>query len=370
MDFSYSEDQESLRALARQILETEVTQDRLKAVAAAAEGIDRRTWNELAKAGLLGISLPEQHGGGGLGFLEASIVLEEIGRTVAPIPYLACVITAALPIAKFGTEAQHAEWLPGVSGGTVILTAALQELANDHPEAPTTSAVREGTGFRVQGEKHFVPAAHLADRMLIPASTPDGVQMILVDPQSPGVALERVVTTAGEPQAHVVLDGANGELLGDGTTNGSAIVEWIVERAVSGICSTQVGVSEKALAITAEYVSTREQFDHPVASFQAVSQRAADAYIDAEAIRLTARQAAWRLAAGRSATDEIAIAKFWAADGGQRVAHAAQHLHGGIGVDVDYPLNRYFTWSKQHELTLGSATRQLLSLGRRLATTP
>lgn len=369
MDFSYSEDQDSLRGLARQILDAEVTQERLKEVAAGTDRIDRRTWDELAKAGLLGIALPEQHHGGGLGFLEVSIVLEEIGRAVAPVPYLASIVTGALPIAEFGSAEQQTQWLPGAASGEVILTAALQELANDDPAAPVTSAQRDGDAFTLHGEKHFVPAAHLAARMLVPAATPDGVGVFLVDPQGAGVTLERVIVTSGEPQYHVMIEGAIGEPLGD-PNGGAAIVAWVVERAIAGICSTQVGVSEKALALTAEYASTREQFGHPIAAFQAVSQRAADAYIDTEAIRLTARQAAWRLSEGLPATDEIAIAKFWTADGGQRVAHAAQHLHGGIGVDVDYPLNRYFTWAKQHELTLGSATRQLLALGKRLAERP
>src|SRR6267142_5894415 len=105
----------------------------------------------------------------------------------------------------------------------------------------------------------------------------------------------------------------------------------------------------------------------PIASFQAVHQRAADAYIDVEAIRLTTWQAAWRLGAGHPAAAEIAVAKFWASEGAHRVVYAAQHLHGGIGVDVDYPLHRYYLWSKQIELTLGSATRQLVRLGARLA---
>ena len=121
--------------------------------------------------------------------------------------------------------------------------------------------------------------------------------------------------------------------------------------------------------MTAEYTKTREQFERPIATFQAVGQRAADAYIDTEAIRLTAWQAAWRLSEGLPASDEVAIAKFWAADGGQRVAHAAQHLHGGLGIDVDYPLHRYFQWSKAIELTLGSATRQLVRLGASIART-
>jgi alkylation response protein AidB-like acyl-CoA dehydrogenase len=126
-------------------------------------------------------------------------------------------------------------------------------------------------------------------------------------------------------------------------------------------------VTEKALAMTAEYTSSREQFGRPIASFQAVHQRAADAYIDVEAIRLTLWQAAWRLANGVAATGEVAIAKFWAAEAAHRVVYAAQHLHGGIGVDVDYPLHRHYLWSKHIELTLGSGTRQLVRLGAALA---
>ena len=124
---------------------------------------------------------------------------------------------------------------------------------------------------------------------------------------------------------------------------------------------------EEALSLTAEYTKTRKQFDQPIAMFQAVGHRAADAYIDTEAIRLTSWQAAWRIGAGMPAEAEVAVAKFWAAEGGKRVVHAAQHLHGGVGVDRDYPLHRYFLYAKQLELTLGGATRQLLAIGRMLA---
>jgi 3-oxocholest-4-en-26-oyl-CoA dehydrogenase beta subunit len=137
-----------------------------------------------------------------------------------------------------------------------------------------------------------------------------------------------------------------------------------------GLCALAIGVCEEALRMTAEYTKTREQFDRPIATFQAVGQRAADSYIDTEAIRLTAWQAAWRISEGLPAAHEAAIAKFWAAEGGQRVVHAAVHLHGGIGVDKDYPLHRYFLLAKQIELTLGGTTPQLLKLGAMLAAEP
>jgi len=136
------------------------------------------------------------------------------------------------------------------------------------------------------------------------------------------------------------------------------------------VAVAQAGAASAALALVAEYTKSREQFGKPIATFQAVGQRAADAYVDTEAIRLTAWQAAWRIAEGLPADKEVAIAKFWAADGGQRVVHAAVHLHGGVGVDRDYPLHRYFLMTKHFELTLGGATEQLLQLGAILASEP
>jgi alkylation response protein AidB-like acyl-CoA dehydrogenase len=155
-------------------------------------------------------------------------------------------------------------------------------------------------------------------------------------------------------------------VLGD-PMDGAAVVQFIVDRAIAGLCSTEVGVCEAALRLTAAYVSEREQFGAKIGTFQAVAQRIADAYIDTEGIRLTALQAAWRLSEDLPASDELDIAKFWAADGGHRVVHAAQHLHGGIGMDTDYPVHRYFRWSKVIELSLGTATEHLRRPGERIA---
>ena len=367
LDFSFSEDQEALRDLAAKILGDLVTHERLTEVERGDEWFDRRVWQSLADAGLLGIGLPEASGGGGLGFLHVCIVAEQIGATVAPVPYVPSTV-AALAVAAFGDESQQSRWLPGVANGEVVFTLALQEPNNDDPTAPTTVADVGRDGWRLTGAVHCVPAVHTADRMLVAARTGIGVGLFLVDPLAEGVVATRAIATNGEPVFQVDLAGAPGQPLGD-PVDGAALITWTVEHALAALCVVQTGVSERALRMTAEYASTREQFGHPIAGFQAVSQRAADAYIDTEAIRLTAWQAAWRLSEGLPASDEVAIAKFWAADGGQRVAHAAQHLHGGLGIDVDYPLHRYFQWSKAIELTLGSATRQLVRLGASIART-
>ena len=185
--------------------------------------------------------------------------------------------------------------------------------------------------------------------------------------------LTREVAVSGEPQWTVRLDGVarrRRRAPGRRRSRGPRSSRGSSDRLAAAVCATQTGVCEEALAITARYVSEREQFGSKLGTFQAVGQRVADAYIDTEAIRLTALQAAWRLSEGLEAHDELMTAKFWAAEGAQRVVHAAQHLHGGIGMDLDYPIHRYFRWAKVLELTLGGASPSLLRLGASLATQP
>lgn len=366
LDFSFDDDQLALRALVDRILDDFCTPERLGALEREPEWFDASAWAALGDAGVLGAGLPESVGGGGGGFLATAVALESIGRHVAMVPLLTSIVGGALTIARFGDDTQRSRWATPAASGEVILGAALQEPRHDDPTAPLTTADLGIDGWRVTGEKHCVPAAHLAARLLVPARAGVGIGVFLVDPTDPGVTLTRATMTNGEPQYSVTLSGAAGEPVGDPAA-GAEIVRSMVEHVTTGLCLIQAGVSEAALRMTADHVATREQFGQPIALFQAVSQRAADAFIDTEAIRLTAWQAAWRLHEGLPAADEVAIAKFWAAEGGQRVAHAAQHLHGGVGADVDYPLRRYFTWAKVDELSLGSATRQLRALGSRIA---
>ena len=370
MDFALNHEQEQVRDLAQKILSDHVTQERLRAVESGTEWFDRETWNALAQSNLIGIAFSENHGGGGLSLFEAGLVLEQIGRHVAPVPYLATVVMGGLPIDRFGSDEQKSRLLLPAATGDAILTAALMEPAGDDGLPPATTARKDGSAWRLDGVKTSVPAAHVAERVLVPATTGAGkVGMFAVDPRAKGVELQRQKGTSGERLSLMVLKDvavdAN-DVLGD-PQGGREILDWTVERTLAGLCITELGVAAEALRMTAEYTSKREQFGKAIGSFQAVGQRAADAYIDVEAIRMTAYQAVWRLAQGLPATDEVRIAKFWAAEGGHRATYAAQHLHGGIGVDVDYPLHRYYVWSKQIELTLGSAHPQLVKLGALMA---
>jgi 3-oxocholest-4-en-26-oyl-CoA dehydrogenase beta subunit len=369
MDFNFTEEQTMVRDLVQGILEKEITHERLKKIEADADWFDRPLWATLAETGVLGLVVPEALGGMGFGFLELCILLQEIGRAVAPVPVFPTLVLGALPIREFGTEAQQQTWLAGVTAGETILTAALAEDVL-HANKPGTSARKDGNDWILDGQMNLVPAAHIAQRVLVPAATAEGVGIFLVDPQSNGVTLTRHKTSTGEPLCTVQLADvrvAQADLLGNDATSGADKVAWIVDRAVIATCATQLGVSEKALELTAKYVSEREQFGVPIGTFQAVQHRSANGYIDLQAMRWMTWRAACRLSAGAAAMRETAAAKFWAAEGGSNIANAAQHLHGGIGVDVDYPLHRYFLWSKALELGFGGATHHLVRLGRDLA---
>ncbi len=371
MDFSFSGDQDEIRALAVRILGDLSTPERLREVEASEDRVDRKLWGELASAGLLGLALPEAVGGAGLGFVETCILVEEAGRSAASIPLVATLVLGAGPINDLGTPEQHQRWLPAVAEGRTILTAALVETGGD-PWTPSTTAVREGGGWRLDGTKSNVPAGMVADAVVVPARTPDGIGLFIVSADAPGLGRQRQETTSGQDEAEIELDGVivatEGVLVAG--PDGVEALAGLVDRAIAAVCVQEAGACQAAVKLTATYTSQREQFDKVIATFQAVGQRAADAYIDTEAVRLTAWQAAWRLAEGLPAAEAVAIAKFWADEGAQRVVHACVHLHGGVGVDRDYPLHRYYLLTKQLALTLGGGTQSLLHLGDLLATEP
>jgi 3-oxocholest-4-en-26-oyl-CoA dehydrogenase beta subunit len=365
MEFSFSEEQETIGKVARQLFEHRATPERLTELEAGAVRHDPALWRELASADLLGIGLPEAVGGSGGDFLDLGVLLAEVGWSVAPVPAYATLVLGADTIARYGTAAQQHKHLTGVVDGSRILSAGLSEPGSSNAAAPTTSARRDGQSWRLNGAKELVPAGQLADAVVVAASTDDGVGLFVLDTAADGVDIRPVATTNGEPHADLVLDGAvvaEEDRLGH-ADDGPALVDSLVSRALVGLCAIQVGVVERALRLAATYTSGREQFGRPIGSFQAVQQRMADAFIDVEAIRWTTWHAAWLIAEAKPADRAARVAKFWAAEAGARVAATAQQVHGGMGIDVTYPLSRYFRWAKHNELALGPASQQLAVLG-------
>ena len=361
MDFSFTETQNDAAELAATIFKNECTPARLKV---ADQGrFDQALWSKLADAGILGLCLPESAGGSGLGLLELASVLIEAGRLVAPAP-LASHLPAALAIAEFGDDATRAAWLEGAISGEKVLTAAVAEEREHLPARPTTTATAAGDGWTLTGAKSVVPSGSTAAAFLVPATTTDGTALFLVEPGA-GVTVLSQRTSDGSEVARVELDAATGTRLG-----GTDATTWLEQRLTLAAAAFELGVVKGALDLTAAYAKTREQFGRPIGTFQAVSQRLADGYIDVLGTDLMLWQAAWRLEEGLNADKEIAGVKLWAADTGHKVAHTTVHVHGGVGIDMDGEAHRYFTVGKLGEFLLGGSTDQARKIGALLASEP
>ncbi|CAM3129614.1 acyl-CoA dehydrogenase family protein [Prescottella defluvii] len=372
MDFSLTEAQQDLAGLTSGIVSDIVTNERLRELDSAEDRFDRKLWDALASSGVLGAALPESVGGDGFGILEQCSILIELGRSVAPVPYLSSIVMGAGAIAEFGSDAQRSEWGAPAAAGSKIVAVALAEELNDNPAAPVTQATQSAGEWTLSGTKILVDAAPVADLILVPAATDAGTVLFLVRPGDAGVTITRQQTTDFGCTGIVELSDVqlDAERVLGTVEQGGEIVEWILDRGAVGSSAFQFGVLDQGLKITADYARERVQFDRPIGSFQAVAQRLADGYIDVKGVRLTLWQAAFRLASGFPIEGEIETAKFWAADAGHRVAHSIVHIHGGVGLDEDHPAHRYFLAAKRQEFLLGSATDQLRRLGAELAATP
>jgi alkylation response protein AidB-like acyl-CoA dehydrogenase len=369
MDFSLSEEQQDVQKLAAKILAQEVTVDRLKTIEAGEERFDEKLWHQLAEAGLLGVAIDEVYGGMGFDFETLCLLIEEVGKTVAAVPVVPVLASAALTLQQFGDAKQCERWLPGVARGELLITAALTEPGRDDPSYPTTRMEQTGDTWRLHGQKNMVVSANRASVVLLSARLGDELVLLAVDPTAQGVRLIPQHVTTGEPQFSIILDGVtvtDKDLIARGPQARSAVQSMVQITLVANSVMT-LGVTDTMLKMTATYTSDREQFGRPIATFQAVSHRAADAYIDVQNLRLTCQQAASMLSAQVCATEAVLIAKIWASDVAHRVSQSSQHLHGGIGVDRDYPLFRFCLWAKQLELTLGGGNSYLSALGDAIA---
>ncbi len=364
MDFTPTEASVDLGGLVRTITESIVTPDHQRVLDGLDERFDRDLWAKLIEADILSTAAPESLGGGGFGALEQTAVLTALGRQLAAVPYLESAVLAAGALAEFGSEALQQDWAVPAINGSTVLTVALDGEMGQGP----VQAQQNADGFSLTGTRTQVAYGPVADAYLVPADTADGTRVFLVAKGDPGVTLTKISTTGLGTIGHLELNGTTldaGRLVG-----GAETLDWITVRHSLGRSAFQLGVLERALELTALYAREREQFDRPIGSFQAVSARLADGYIDVKALRSTLTQAAWRLSEGLPASVDVASAAFWAADAGHRIAHTAVHVHGGVGIDMDHPIHRYFLAAKQTEFALGSATGQLLRIGRELADTP
>jgi 3-oxocholest-4-en-26-oyl-CoA dehydrogenase beta subunit len=363
MDYSFDEQQSDVRDLVQDILARRVTPSRLTAMEASGRGFDAELWRELAQAGLVGIAIPEENGGSGAGFVELCIVIEETARVAAHMFTVESAV-AALAVSRFGTDATRDALLGPFCGGDLLLSSAI---AVDGVSSGGLSARQVAGVWQLTGEQSHIPLLDQAARVLIEATDDTGNRGIfLLDPKAAGVTVASQSSIDRRPRWHLTAAGvaiaAADVLVAPGSPVDevrSSMRDW----TIAARCISQLGHSEAALDMTASYVSERRQFGKPIGSFQAVAHRAADAYIDVLGIRLTAWRAVWLIDRGTPEDETTSIAAWWASDAATRVGEAAMHLHGGLGVDMDYPLHRHYLAVKQGELELGGASRRMQELG-------
>jgi 3-oxocholest-4-en-26-oyl-CoA dehydrogenase beta subunit len=365
MDFSTTEAADDLGGLARTIIDSVCTAEHHKELDRLEHRFDRELMRKLIEADILSTAAPESLGGGGFGVLEQVAVLVALGRQLAAVPYLESVVLGAGALARFGSEELQQQWATPAVNGEKILAVALDGEMGEGPVQATSA----GSGYRLTGSRTQVGYGPVADAFLVPAETDTGPMVFLIAREDAGVTVTPLDTTGHGSVAHLELHGVETARVVGGDQKG-AVLAWLTTHSALGRSAYQLGVLERALELTSTYAREREQFDRPIGSFQAVSARLADGYIDVKALRLTLTQAAWRLSADLPADVEVSSAAFWAAEAGHRVAHTTVHVHGGVGIDTDHPVHRYFLAAKQTEFALGGATGQLLRIGRELADTP
>ncbi|MFC4059172.1 acyl-CoA dehydrogenase family protein [Planomonospora corallina] len=390
MDFTLGEELEEVRGLAAEVLTDRAATERVRAVERSPGRVDEDLWTELAKTGLLGVALPESDGGAGLGLAALCVLLEEQGRRVAPVPVWPAAV-AALAIAGYGTAAQRRDLLPAFADGSARPTLALEEFGPHDPRDPAcearpddgagggTAGGADGGGtaggadrgapgaWRLTGVQAQVPSPAGAARRIVSARTAAGPGLFLVAAGGEGVAWEHAETTSRDLSGHLTLTGAPAQAVGE---PGTGVLERTLAHARTALAALQLGVCQGALRLAAGHLTGRRQFGRPLAAFQAVQHQLADCYIEIEAIRVCLWQAVCALDGGdgpRETEAAALVAKWWAAEAGLNVVHRVQHVHGGIGVDVDYPVHRHFLWGRQIAGTLGGASAGLARLGDVLA---
>ena len=353
MDFDLDETQQAVADLAATVLRSEADSARTTQALSGESGYDETLWKAMGQAGLLALALPEALGGDGFGPVEVASVLAAVGRQTLPVPALATLALGVLPVVALGSVEQQHALLPEVADGQV-LTAAIREASQATLASPATTARRDGDTFIVSGCKLGVQYAAQAHRILV---TTD-VGVLIVDPRADGVTLTRTPTSCGVPEFTMRLDDVAADLL-------SSDVAPLHRFATAGAAAMGYGVVAGALALTSAHLGTRHQFGKPLATFQAVAQEIANVYIVARTIELASASVNWRLAAGLDADDDLDVAAYWLAQELPAALQVCHHLHGGLGVDITYPMHRYYSQAKDLARFVGGAAYRLDLIGAR-----
>ena len=362
MDLGLTEIQQMLKNSAREFLSQECPLTLVREMEEDDRGYTDELWRQISGLGWPGIAFPEQYGGTGGSFLDLTVLLEEIGRSLTPGPFFSTVVLGGFTVLDAGTDMQKQYLLPGICTGQTMMTMALTEAsATYEPWGIETTATREGDGFRINGQKLFVPDAHAASVMLVAARTSQsdnpaqGITLFFVNADTPGLTVNQLSTISSDRQCEVVLDGVTvpaEAVLGE-VDGGWPIIERALQRATAGKCVEMLGGADAVVEMTVEYAKQRTQFGRPVGTFQAVQHHCANMATDVEGCRQIAYQAAWKVSEGEPSEREVAMAKAWVSAAYQRVCNLAHQCHGAIGFTKEHDLQLYTRRAKVQELTYG-----------------
>jgi alkylation response protein AidB-like acyl-CoA dehydrogenase len=378
MNILLTEEEKLLQRSAREFLEAECPTRLVRAMETDDKGYSPALWQKITELGWPGMALPEQYGGQGLPLLYLGILMEEIGRAIAPLPFHSTMV-AALSVARDGTAAQRQEVLPAVARGEMILTWAFTEQDPRFlPETVETQAVADADGFILNGTKLFVDNFHVADRCLVvcrtaPAS-PDnaGLSLFLVDTKSPGISHTPLITLAKDKQSAVVLHNVRvprAHLVGE-LHRGWPIVERLFNHATALLCAQMLGATRKDAEMAIEYAKNRVAFGRPIGAFQSIQHLCADMLIWVDGGHLLTYEALWKMDQGLSASVEVSQAKAFCNEKCEAVVRSSQVIHGGIGFMMEFDLHLWFRRVSAWAMRLGTSYEHRARVARALLDTP
>ena len=367
MDFSFTEEQQEIANAAERVFADLCSDDAIKEIGAADTPLHADLWAQLAESGMLALVVDESHGGLGMSLVELCLILELQGRFVAPVPLIATLVECAMTINACSNDSLKADVLPGVVGGTVMLSPVRASAGVLDTAGLIVSSADGGT---LSGASGVVPYASVASGFVVSAKTAHGDPVVLYCPaDASGVTIVEQRMTSGELAGRVQFEAcefSRTNVLASGESAG-VLLDHQQYNTYIALAALQVGVLGEGLKRTAEYVSQRKQFGRPLGAFQAVSQQAANAYMAIESLRSVYWRALDDIENGKNAALSASTAKFWVGEAGHIAAHTILHLHGGIGQDIDYPVHRYFLWGKHNERYLGTPGDIALEVGTLIA---
>lgn len=364
MDLALSERQEMLKTTARELLDKECPRSYVREMEADEKGYSPQLWKKIAGLGWLGLPFPEEYGGSDGSFLDLAVLLEEMGRACLPGPFFSTVVLSGLLLLDGANREQKAELLPKIASGDLIVTLALTEPSNTYEASGVAlKASPEGPGFVLSGTKLFVSDAHIADYIICVARTKDtatkgnGITLFLVDSGSAGLSTTLLNTIGGDKQSEVIFDKvkvSRDSIIGE-LDKGWPVIERTIERAAVGKCAEMVGGGQQVIEMVVSHAKERQQFGHPIGSFQAIQFHCASMLTDVDISRYLTCEAAWKLAEGLPHSMEVAIAKAGVGDAYHRVVALGHQVIGGVGYKEDHDMHLYFNRAKAAELLFGRA---------------